>query len=141
GEMLAVQGESGRPWMEILVKGSVILTTGCEDGEEEFLAEIKSGDALRGFDLLLESRYDFSATAQEDTLVLRLYRVHFTNWLGKKAELLRRAVEAKRLSGMVSRLSLFRDFSPAQMRLLVGKLKRRRADKGEVIIRQGDEGN
>lgn len=141
GDKIVGQSESVHPWLEIIAKGQASLLGREPESDEEMQAELTTGDSIRVRDLFQDMPYEFGVTARDDCLCIRLHRAHFRHWLLENSGFLERVLEAVELGERVAELSLFRDFSAAQMRLLLTQLERLTVKKGDKVIRQGEEGD
>lgn len=142
GETIVRQGERGRPWLEIIASGRARMSAEAAEGAgEDFLAELAAGDAVRAKDLFKGGAYAFTVRAETEVLALRLHHGHMGAWCKAHPGLLPVVEESVELADTIAHLSLFRDFSAARIRLLMGRLKRREASAGEEVIRQGDQGD
>ena len=138
---LLVQGEDAHPYLEIIIKGRVILERRRPGGNNSILAELGPMESLRAEDLFKSNPYDFSARALENVVTVRLYRQHLLAWSSHNAERMKLMIESVNLADMIMKLSLFRDFSPSQVRLVMEKLKKKEVAAGVDIITQGEEGD
>lgn len=140
-EELISQGEDGHPFLEIIIKGNVVLERTKPGGAISTLAELGPKDALKADDLFRDDSYDFSARCRGRVITMRLYREHLISWAEKDAQRMPRVLESVNLANMIMKLSLFRDFSASQVRLLMEKLKKLSIPKGKDVITQGDDGD
>ena len=142
-ETIVKMGDAGHDYLEIIIEGRAVMEDQHEtvDSDDRFLAELGPGDAIRSNDLLKSQDYPFAIVARASTRCVRLYRGAFAAWAKLHEKVLDRVIESMDLSDMISKLSLFSDFSASQIRLLGGRLLRKVVKEGEVIIRQGEEGN
>ncbi|MBF0198656.1 MAG: cyclic nucleotide-binding domain-containing protein, partial [Planctomycetes bacterium] len=141
GDLIVKQEDEGHPYLEIMVSGQALMEKDTSDKIRSVLAELKSRDAIRSEDLVRDNRYDFSVRCLSDVVTLRLHRNHFMSWGQKSPELLYKVVDSMQLADMIMNLSLFRDFSASQVRLVMEQLKKKSLMEGKVIIEQGEEGD
>jgi CRP-like cAMP-binding protein len=139
--LLLEQGEDAHPYLEIVIKGRVLLERKKPGGGQSILAEIGPLESLRAEDLFKNTAYDFSARAIEKVISVRLYRQHVLAWVSLDPSRISKVIESVNLSDMIMKLSLFRDFSPSQVRLVMEKLKRKDVKGGIDVITQGDDGD
>lgn len=135
------QGQRTNNYLEIICSGQVLMQQKDMNDEVHVLAELGSGDAIRSEDLFKYSTYNYTIVCLKDTVTLRLYRNHFVQWYQSHDGYLERVMDSVKLANMIMKLSLFRDFSPSQVRLVMERLKKRMAEKGMTIIRQNEEGD
>lgn len=140
-QLIARQSEKTHPWLEIIVRGQAVMQKESPTGRVSSLATLGSMDAINGDDLIKDKVYDFSVRCTQDTMTVRLYRKHFEVWGKENPDLLKKFLDSVKLSQMIMRLSLFRDFSMAQMRILMEQLVKTKIKKGDDIIVQGDVGD
>jgi len=142
GEQVTEVNESGHPYLEIVMSGQLRVQQRDQDDEEpKVLADLGKGEAVRTEDLFCDTPYDFDAIWMSDGLTIKLHRVNFLQWSLEHPGLLKKVLESMALSEMISKLSLFKDFSSSQMRLLMEKLKKIEVPAGHEVITQGLEGD
>lgn len=141
GANIVTQDEPAHNYLEIISHGSALMEQSDMNGVRHTLAEIGTGDAIRSEDLFKTGPYDSSIVCTKDVVTLRLYRNHFIQWYQANPGALERVMESISLAQMIMKLSLFRDFTPAQVRLVMERLKKKTAKPGETIIKQGEEGD
>jgi CRP-like cAMP-binding protein len=140
-EMILEQGDEAHPYLEIIVKGRIILERLRPGGDVSVLAELGSLDSLRAEDLFKSVPYDFSARSLDKVITVKLYRQHLLVWALGNSDRMQKMIESVNLADMIKSLSLFRDFSPAQVRLVMEKLKQKKVSSGVNIITQGEDGD
>jgi len=141
GQYIARQSRNSQPWLEIIVNGHGLMQKEAPNGMRSSLAELGNLDAIQSEDLIKDGNYDFSVRCVRDTLTVRLYRMHFEKWGKENPKLLYKVLESMQLAKMVMGLSLFRDFSKSQMRILLEQLQKDKFNSKEDIIRQGESGD
>lgn len=142
GTVLVEQGAQGRPFLEIVLQGSVALERHIEgSARRSVLAELGKLEAVRLEDLFEDKDYDFSMRCTADVVTARVYRTHLLAWSREFEGGMAKVLESLNLAGMIMKLSLFRDFSPAQVRLVMEKLKKKEVGPGVDVITQGTEGD
>ena len=141
GQYIAKQSKNSQPWLEIIVNGHALMQKEAPNGMRSSLAELGNLDAIQSEDLIKDGNYDFSVRCVRDTLTVRLYRMHFEKWGKENPKLLHKVLESMQLAKMVMGLSLFRDFSKSQMRILLEQLQKGKFKSKENIIRQGESGD
>lgn len=140
-ETILNQGDEIHRYLEIMVSGEAIIQRIDNQQRIKVLAEIGKGDSIRSEDLLKDQVYDFSVVCVKKVMTVRLYREHFMKWSKNDKDKYLNVLESVNLAKMITKLSLFRDFSVAQVRLLMEKLKKIEIKKGDTIIQQGEEGD
>jgi CRP-like cAMP-binding protein len=136
------QGDMAHPYMEIVLKGQVSLERERSGGQgSTMLATLGSNEAIRLEDLFEDRPYDFSARTLVDVISVRLYRGHVVQWSEKNEGAMSRVLESMNLASMIMKLSLFRDFSSSQVRLVMERLQKQEVSSGKDVIVQGEEGD
>ena len=141
GDLLMRQGQEAHPCLEIVLKGGVVLERLKPGGKFSVLAELGPLEAVKFDDLFSDEPYDFSARCEGQVVTARLYRQHLMAWASEKSGRIEQVLESVNLANMIMNLSLFRDFSPSQVRLLMERLKKVEVKKGKDVITQGDDGD
>jgi len=136
------QGDMAHPFLEIVLKGQVCLERERSGGQgATMLATLGSNEAIRLEDLFEDRPYDFSARTLGEVVSVRLYRSHLVHWSELNQGAMARVLESMNLASMIMKLSLFRDFSPSQVRLVMERLVRKDVPSGKNVIVQGEEGD
>lgn len=140
-DLIMEQGADGRPCLEIILKGHVVLERTKPGGSQSVLAELGAMEALKFDDLFSDAPYDFTARCEGSVVTVRLYRQHVVEWALQSEGRMAKVLESVNLANMIMGLSLFRDFSSSQIRLVMEKLQKVQRKAGEDVITQGDEGD
>jgi CRP-like cAMP-binding protein len=141
GDHLIEQDQPAQPMLEIIVKGKAVLEKRLPGGRVSTMAELGPKETLCMEDLFRDGVHDNSAYAMSDGVLVRLYRQHLLTWGAQKEGRLAQVVSSVKLSETIMKLSLFKDFSSAQVRLVMEQLKQRKCSAGENVITQGEEGD
>jgi CRP-like cAMP-binding protein len=142
GHQIISQGEMAHPYMEIVLKGQVSLERERSGGQgSTMLATLGANEAIRLEDLFEDRPYDFSGRTLEEVVSVRLYRSHLVQWSEKNDGAMSKVLESLNLASMIMNLSLFRDFSSSQVRLVMERLQRKEVPPGKDVIKQGEEGD
>jgi len=142
GEYLASDGEAGHPYLEIVASGQLrIQEEEVGEPDPKVLADLGQKEAVRSEDLFSDQPYNFDAVWMSEGLTIKLHRVQFLLWGKEHPQLLKKVLNSLALSEMISKLSLFKDFSNSQMRLLMEKLEKIEVPAGHDVIEEGKEGD
>lgn len=142
GEFILSQGEMAQPYLEIVLKGQVSLEREKSGGQgSTMLATLGPNEAIRLEDLFEDRPYDFSARTLGEVISVRLYRSHMVQWSEQNEGAMSKLLESLNLASMIMNLSLFRDFSSSQVRLVMERLQRQEVSAGKDVIVQGEEGD
>jgi CRP-like cAMP-binding protein len=142
GDKVTYFDEPGHPYLEIVATGQLRLQEE-ELGEDDpkVLADLGKGEAVRTEDLFTDQPYKFDSVWMSDGATIKLHRVNFLQWSQEYPELFKKVLASMALSEMISKLSLFKDFSNSQMGILMEKLKKIEVPANHDVIEEGTEGD
>ncbi len=141
GAALYAQGEPRVPSLDILLEGSVTLEKSLPGGRVSTLSELGRSEAINMENFFRDGTWDFSVYGKTSGVMLKLYRHQLMAWGAEHPERLSKVMASVQLSETIMKLSLFKDFSSSQVRLVMEKLKQRHYAAGEDVIVQGEEGD
>ena len=141
GAVLYSQGDSRAPTLDIIVEGNVILEKKLPGGRVSTLSELGRSESINMENLFREGVWDFSVYGKTSGVMLKLYRHQLMAWGADHPDRLAKVMDSVQLSETIMKLSLFKDFSSSQVRLVMEKLKQREYAAGEDVIVEGEEGD
>lgn len=145
GETLFRQGEPGETFY-IVQSGSLSVSAQRPDGQAVALDPLGPGDCTGEMVLLSGQPYEFTATARQDSTLLRLPKAAFDRLTADHPALITTLAKAllpriQETQASLALSRLFGEMDESMQRRLVEQLQWRRLDCGEVLCRQGDPGD
>ena len=134
------QGDKGDDFYTI-VSGKAKIVLSNSNGAEKILGTLSTGDSFGETALIEKSPRTASIVTLTQTAVFEISREGFEKFLASNAENREKITGKIRLGKMLIASSVFSFMSQHQILQLMKELRPERIKAGEVVFKQGDEGN
>jgi CRP-like cAMP-binding protein len=142
GEAIVVEGEPGAS-MFVLVNGAVQVVRQIPGGDPKVVDEMEEGSIFGEIALLADVPRVASVIASEESLLLEVSR-QVLDEMSKRHKalpaLLQRFYKERLLANLLRSSELFRTFSREALARLAQKFELKTAERGDELVRQGDNG-
>jgi cAMP-dependent protein kinase regulator len=142
GEAIVVEGERGAS-MFVLAHGKVQVVRQVRGGEPRAVDEMEEGSIFGEIALLAEVPRVASVIASEESLLLEVSRELLDEMSTRHKALpalLQRFYKERLLANLLRSSELFRTFSREALARLAEKFELKTAERGDELMRQGDNG-
>ena len=139
GENIVTQGEQGDTYY-IIAKGDVDVVITLPDGSEKVVAGLHSGDSFGEIALIKDTERTATVRATNSVHVFGVQRATFLISVQEAGISPEMVTNFLRAASALHKAPMFRDLAVSTLNNILTQCKRHTAASGEVIIKEGEEG-